>query len=143
MDYSIQGTTNFMNKKIKLFNKADNFDLPDHCVALSQTQSLRCIFLHLKRRLLLINQGKGEELEQKLNVTIYKCALKNKIKIKHAIKGYYSNLRPKQIRYMELTLNLLNKYIYLYHYKDVIIALTLRKKLNGYEGVCRLIQSYI
>ena len=26
MDYSIQGTTNFMNKKIKLFNKADNFD---------------------------------------------------------------------------------------------------------------------
>lgn len=29
------------------------------------------------------------------------------------------------------------------HYKDTIIAITLRRKFDGQEGVCRLIQSYL
>ena len=44
---------------------------------------------------------------------------------------------------MSLTSNTLKKYVYLHNYKNVIIALILRTKFNGQEGVCRLIQSYI
>ena len=44
---------------------------------------------------------------------------------------------------MNVVLNTLKKYINLHYYKSIIIALTLRTKFNGQEGVCRLIQSYI
>jgi len=144
--YSKEKAYKFLRSKMKLMDRADkkervSGDERQHlCIT---AKIVRCVFLYFNRRILLSHKVHIETFPKKvLNLLRERC-IYNLKQIKEFQSKYNSTFTYKQTRYMNLTLNTLKKYYYLHHYKDSIIAITLRRKFDGQEGVCRLIQSYI
>lgn len=104
---------------------------------------VRCTYLYFNRRILLSHEIHIENFPKKIENCILERCIWNIKQIKKFKVKYNSEFTFKQIRYFNLISNTLKKYLYLHHYKDTIIAITLRRKFHGQEGVCRLIQSYL
>ena len=145
MQYSKSKAYNLLRSKIKLIDRAEvkRNSYKKHEMLLITTKIIRSIYLYFNRRLILSNGKHIEQLDKKVTSTILKMCIYNIKQIKKFQIKYSSSLTLQQIRYMSLTSNTFKKYVYLHNYKNAIIALILRTKFNGQEGVCRLIQSYI
>ena len=145
MQYSKNKAYDLLRSKIKLIDRAElkRNSYKKHEMLLITTKIIRSIYLYFNRRLILSHGKHIEQLDKKVTSMILKMCIYNIKQIKKFQIKYSSSLTLQQIRYMSLTSNTFKKYVYLHNYKNAIIALILRTKLNGQEGVCRLIQSYI
>ena len=145
MQYSKSKAYNLLRSKIKLIDRAEvkRNSYKKHEMLLITTKIIRSIYLYFNRRLILSNGKHIEQLDKKVTSTILKMCIYNIKQIKKFQIKYPSSLTLKQTRYMSLASNTLKKYVYLHNYKNAVIALILRTKFNGQEGVCRLIQSFI
>jgi len=143
--YSKDKAYKFLRSKIKLLERAERGRISEHDrqMLFITTKIVRSVFLYFNRRILLTHKVHIETFPKKvLNCLLDRCIYNIK-QIKGFQSKYNNEFTYTQTRYMNLTLNTLKKYCYLHHYKDIIIAITLRRKFDGQEGVCRLIQSYI
>jgi len=143
--YSKSKARGLLRSKIKLIDRAEikRNSYKKHEMLLITTKIIRSVYLYFNRRLILSHRKHIELLDKKVTSMILEMCIYNIKQIKKYKIKYSSSLNLQQMRYMNLGLNTLKKYMYLHHYKNVIIALILRTKFNGQEGVCRLIQSYI
>ena len=128
--YSKSKAHSLIRSKIKLIDRAEikRNSYKKHEMLLITTKIIRSIYLYFNRRLILSHGKHIELLDKKVTSMILKMCIYNIKQIKKFQIKYSSSLNLQQMRY---------------HYKNVIIALILRIKFNGQEGVCRLIQSYI
>jgi len=144
--YSKDKAYEFLRTKMKLMDRVDKKErlCDDERQHLCITAKIvRCVFLYFKRRILLSHKVHIEPFPKKVFNLLRERCIYNLKQIKEFQSKYNSTFTYKQTRYMNLTLNTLKKYYYLHHYKDSIIAITLRRKFDGQEGVCRLIQAYL
>lgn len=144
--YSKDKAYEFLRTKMKQMDRVDKKErvCGDETQYLCITAKIvRCVFLYFNRRILLSHKVHIETFPKNvLNLLRERC-IYNLKQVKKYQSKYNSRFTYQQTRYIHLTLNTLKKYYYLHHYKDIIIAITLRRKLDGQEGVCRLIQTYL
>jgi len=155
MEYSKEKAHHFLRSRIKLIDRANRKWSKQQIEGNNSINKIlllakinRSIFLYLNRRLLLSHKTHIESLAEKLrtatlNMCIYNIKEIKVLQLKYAANNSKGTFTTNEKRYLDITVNTLKKYYYLRHYKDIIIAISLRRKFNGQEDICRLIQSYI
>jgi hypothetical protein len=147
MQYSKDKAHDVLRLRIKMidrvrYGRATKEGSP-HENVLQSAKIIRSVYLYFNRRLLLSHEILLESLSKEITESLIQMCIYNIARVKAFRLEYNSKFTFNQKRHMKLTLNTLKKYQYLHHFKNIIIAITLRTKLNGQEGVCRLIQTYI
>lgn len=106
--------------------------------------TIRPLYLYLIRRRKWLYKYPDTYTHPSFEKVAYNKCIEHISEIKKRIKKYENqNENRKLWKYYKLSLTTLRKYAKLHTYKDVVTTLSLQKKLNGNNDVCRHILSYM
>lgn len=106
--------------------------------------TIRPLYLYLTRRRKWLYKDSTIYTSPPFEKVAYNKCIECISEIKQMIKKYENLDKHRKLwKYYKISLTTLRKYAKLHTYIDVIVTLSLRKKLNGNDDVCRRILSYI
>jgi hypothetical protein len=130
--YEKQNFANIIKRRLSVRSKKENI------------YTIRPLYLYLIRRRKWLYKHPNTYTYPPFEKVAYNKCMEHISEIKKRIKKYENqDENRKLLRYYKLSLTTLRKYAKIHTYKDVIITLSLQKKINGNNDVCRHILSYM
>ena len=131
-EYEKQNFINTIKRRLSVRSKKENI------------YTIRPLYLYLTRRRKWLYKYPNTYTYPPFEKVAYNKCMEHISDIKKRIKKYENQAENRKLwKYYKLSLTTLRKYAKLHTYKDVVTTLSLQKKLNGNNDVCRHILSYM
>ena len=133
-EYEKQNFINTIKRRIRMYDESEK-----ECI-----YTIRPMYLYLIRRRKWLYKYPDTYTHPSFEKVAYNKCIELIPEIKKNIKKLENKYEIRKLwKYYKLSLTTLRKYAKLHTYKDVITTLSIQKKLNGNNDVCRHILSYM